>query len=416
MKSVDLKSVFTGVRPGGCAEPHLEGFAAELILAGYAKLSVRDYVRSAAHLGRWMDSHNLPLKRLSETIIAEFAQHQCDCPLPCRRGQRPGRRYVRRVRRFVMYLVRCGVIPPLTTQSKPRSVPAPLSGFSAWLTQHRGLKTPTVKRYVRIIEELLPALGHNTATYNAAHVRQVVLRKVKNLSIGYAKTYITALRAFLRFLAVQGRCRSHLDRAVPTLPEWKLSTLPRYLGPEDIDRMLASCDLSKPLGVRDRAVLLLMVRLGLRAGDIRSMRLDDLDWEAGTVRVLGKGRREVRLPLPQDAGEALIEYLGKMRPTASTDHVFLCMNAPVRPISHSSTVSGIVHAALQRAGIVNPPSKGAHLLRHSAATAMLRSGTSLDVIATVLRHQSTDMTAYYAKVDIKMLSEIAQPWPEEAPC
>ena len=415
MKSVDLKAVFTGVRPGGCIQPYLEGFAAELISGGYAVLPIRDYVRSAAHLGRWMDSRNLGVEQLGEAIIAEFGQHECECPLGWRRGHRPARRYVKRVQRFVMYLVRRGVIAPLT-RHQSQVVPAPLEGFSTWLTQHRGLKTPTVKRYVRIIEELLPALGHDTAAYNAAHVRQVVLRKVNHLSIGYAKTYVTAFRAFLRFLAVQGRCRSHLDRAVPTLPEWKLSTLPRYLEPEDIDRMLASCDLSKPLGVRDRAVLLLMVRLGLRAGDIKGMRLDDLDWEAGTVRVLGKGRREVRLPLPQDAGEALIEYLCKMRPTASTDHVFLCMNAPVRPISHSSTVSGIVHAALQRAGIVNPPSKGAHLLRHSAATAMLRSGASLDVIATVLRHQSTDMTAYYAKVDIQMLSEIAQPWPEEAPC
>ena len=259
MERVELKAVFEGVRPGGCVQPYLEGFAAELISAGYAKLPVRDYVRSAAHRGRWLDWRKLGIERLGATVIAEFAQHECECPLAWRRGQRPS---------------------------------------------------------------------------------------------------------------------------------------------------------SKPLGVRDRAVLLLMVRLGLRAGDIMAMRLDDLDWEAGTVRVLGKGRRQVSLPLPQDAGEALMEYLVKVRPTANIDHVFLCTNAPVRPIGHSSTVSGIVHAALQCAGIVNAPSKGAHLLRHSAATAMLRSGASLDVIATVLRHQSTDTTAYYAKVDIQMLSEIAQPWPE----
>jgi integrase/recombinase XerD len=415
MVSVDLKAVFTGVRPGGCVQSHLEGFAAELISAGYAKLPVRDYVRSAAHLGRWMDSRNLAIGQLGEAVIAEFAQHECECPLARRHGQRPARRYVRRVRRFVIYLVRHGVIPPFG-RPKPRVVPAPLDGFSNWMAQHRGLKRPTVERYVRLIEEMLPALGHNTTTYGAALVRRVVLRKVSQLSLGYAKTYVTALRAFLRFLAVQGKCQSHLDRAVPTLPEWKLSALPRYLKRDDIDRMIASCDLSRPLGMRDRAILLLLVRLGLRAGDIMAMRLDDLDWEAGTVRVRGKGRKEVCLPLAQDAGEALIEYLLKVRPTASTDHVFLCTNAPVRSISHSSTVSGIVQAALERAGIANAPSKGAHLLRHSAATDMLRSGASLDVIATVLRHQSTDTTAYYAKVDVQMLSEITQPWPEELPC
>ena len=415
MKSVELKAVFTGVRPGGCVEPHLGGFAAELISAGYAKLPVRDYVRSAAHLGRWMDLRKLGIEQLGEAVITEFAQHECHCPLAMRRGQRPAARYVKRVRRFVMYLARQKVIPPLA-QPKPRLVSAPLDGFSTWMTQHRGLKPRTVQRYVRLIEEMLPALGHDTAAYNAAHVRRVLLRQVNQLSLGYAKTYVTALRAFLRFLAVQGKCQSHLDRAVPTLPQWKLSALPRYLERDDIDRMIASCDLGKPWGIRDRAILLLMVRLGLRAGDIMAMRLDDLDWKAGAVRVLGKGRREVCLPLAQDAGEALIEYLVKARPAANTDHVFLCMNAPLRPISHSPTVSGIVQAALRRAGIVNAPSKGAHLLRHSAATAMLRSGASLDVIATVLRHQSTDTTAYYAKIDIQMLSEITQPWPEEAPC
>lgn len=415
MESVDLKAVFTGVRPGGCVQPHLEGFAAELISAGYAKLPVRDYVRSAAHLGRWMDLRNLGIEELCEKIIAEFAEHECECPFTLRRGRRPAQRYIKRVRRFVMYLARQEVVPPLA-QPKPRVAPALLEGFSTWMTQHRGLKPRTVERYVRLIEEMLPALGHNTTAYNASHVRRVLLRKVSQLSLGYAKTYITALRAFLRFLAAQGRCQSYLDRAVPTLPEWKLSALPRYLEGDDIDRMLASCDLSKPLGVRDRAILLLMVRLGLRAGDITAMRLHDLDWEAGTVRVLGKGRKEVSLPLAQDVGEALIEYLVKVRHSADTDYVFLSMNAPVRPISNSSTVSSIVQAALRRARIVNAPSKGAHLLRHSAATAMLRSGASLDVIATVLRHQSTDTTAYYAKVDIKMLSEIAQPWPEEASC
>jgi integrase len=146
------------------------------------------------------------------------------------------------------------------------------------------------------------------------------------------------------------------------------------------------------------------------------MRLKDIDWDSGTLCVLGKGRREVRLPLPQDAGEALIDYIANVRPSADTDRVFLCVNAPIRPIANSSSISGIVCRALQRAGIENAPSKGAHLLRHSAATGMLRAGASLDAIASVLRHQSADTTAYYAKVDFELLGSITQPWPEEAPC
>jgi integrase len=266
------------------------------------------------------------------------------------------------------------------------------------------------------MEKMLPALGCDTAAYDAALVRQVLLRQVNQLSRAYAKTYVIALRAFLRFLAAYGRCRPHLDRAVPTVPEWKLSALPRYLQMDDIERVIASCDLSKPHGVRDRAILLLLARLGLRAGDITAMRLDDLDWNGGTVRVLGKGRKEVRLPLPQDAGEAVINYVMTVRPSTDIDRVFLCTNAPVRPIRDSSAISSIGRLALQRAGIANPPSKGAHLLRHSAATAMLRSGVSLDMIATVLRHDSSDTTAHYAKVDIKLLRQIAQPWPEGASC
>ena len=226
------------------------------------------------------------------------------------------------------------------------------------MIQHRGIKARTVERYERLIEKMLPGLGSNPTKYDAALVRQVLLKEVKQLTLAYAKTYVTALRAFLRFLAVHGRCRHHLDRAVPTLPEWRLSALPRYLEPDDIDRMIASCDLDKPFGVRDRAILFLLVRLGLRAGDIMTMRLGDIDWEEGTVRVLGKGRKEVCLPLAQDAGEALIEYLDKVRPTADTDRVFLCINAPVRPLGNSSSVSSIVRLALQRAGIKNAPSKG----------------------------------------------------------
>jgi integrase len=179
-----------------------------------------------------------------------------------------------------------------------------------------------------------------------------------------------------------------------------------------VERVIAACDLGKPSGIRDRAVLLFLARLGLRAGDIVGMNLDDLDWTFATVRVRAKSRTDVRLPLPQDVGDAILEYLMRARPSTTIGRVFLCTNAPIRPLPTTATVSDIVRLALHRAGIRNPPSTGAHLLRHSAATAMLRAGASLDVIATVLRHASTDMTAHYAKVDLDLLRTVAQPWPE----
>jgi len=415
MQNVELKAVLTGVRPGGCVQPYLMGFAAELIAAGYSVLSVRDFMRSSAHLGRWMDSHNIGIGGLNQVIIARFTRHKCHCPGVWRHGQCPSGRTVARVRQFTEHLIRLGALLPAATPSS-KALPSPLTGFRDWMTRQRGIKVQTIDRYERLIERMLPVLGNDSAKYDASLVRKSLLRTVKELSCGYAKTFVIALRAFLRFLTAQGRCRTHLDRAVPIVPEWKLSSLPRYLETEDIERVIASCDPSKPCGIRDLAILLLLARLALRAGDITAMRLDDLDWHAGTVRVRGKGHKEVRLPLPQDAGDALIEYLAKARPRVDTDRVFLCINAPVRPFATSASVSDIVRFALQRAGIQNPPSKGAHLLRHSAATAMLRAGASLDLVATVLRHKSPDMTAHYAKVHIELLRQIAQPWPEESSC
>lgn len=411
----DLKNVLAGIRVVGSAQPYLEGFAAELISRGYSELSTRDYVRSAVHLGQWMESRRREMGKLGDETLSLFARHKCQCAFGRRHGQCPSQRSMKRARRFAEYLSHLGVGVPLTSPA-PKVLPTPLVGFRNWMTQHRGIKARTVDRYERLIEELLPALGSDPAQYDAALVRQVLLRQVKGLSRSYAKTYVTALRAFLRFLTVEGRCRPHLDQAVPALPEWNLSALPRYLEKEDVERVIASCDRSHPQGMRDRAILLLLARLGLRGGDIKTMRLGDFDWEEGTLRVLGKGRREVRLPLAQDAGEAVIDYIVHARPTTETDRVFLCLNAPIRPLATSASVSDVVRLALNRAGIVNPPSKGAHLLRHSAATHMLRSGASLDVIASVLRHQSPDSTAYYAKVDTGLLGQIAQPWPEEESC
>ncbi|WP_246728636.1 tyrosine-type recombinase/integrase [Rhizobium laguerreae] len=167
--------------------------------------------------------------------------------------------------------------------------------------------------------------------------------------------------------------------------------MPLYISTADVDRVVASCDVTTPIGIRDHAVLLLLARLGLRAGDVSSMCLEDIDWREGTLCVRGKGRREIRLPLPQDVGEAIIDYLREARPPAACEQIFLRAVAPHRPLA-SATVSSIVKLALVRAGIDNAPSRGANLLRHSAATSMLRAGATLDMIGTVLRHRSVDTT------------------------
>lgn len=415
MKSYDPADVLCGVLPFGCVEPYVHGFAERLANAGYSFLTTRDYVRSAGHLGRWLDERDRHLEDLRPEDVEEFAIHLCACPGAARPGRAPSRRYVRRVRCFIDYLRQAGVVSTPTDPPVPR-VPAALVGFRDWMIRHRGSRERTVDRYERLVVKMLPGLGHEPAAYDAATVRRVVVDEVRGLSPAYAKTFITALRAFLRFLATKGSCRPHLDRAVPTIPQWTLSSLPHHLPAEQVEHVISSCDLEQPHGVRDRAVLLLLARLGLRAGDIVEMRLGDIDWTSGTLRVRGKTRRETTLPLPQDAGDALLRYLVDVRPDADTDHVFLCAQAPIRPFATSAAVSSLVMLALRRAEIADTPSRGAHLLRHSAAVSMLQSGVSVNAISTVLRHGSSDMTAYYAKVDVALLQTVAQPWPEGAPC
>jgi len=410
-QSVDAHSHFL---TAGCLAPYLDNFAAELMSAGYKTLTISNYWQSVAHFGTWMQYKCIAVCDIDAQVITAFGDHRCKCP-GGRRIKKLSRRYVARVSRFVHYLNQHGVIDIL--QEEPEDIPpSSVVDFGNWMLRYRGITTRTVERYERLIVSLLPILGDDPARYNAATIRQALESEASRYSPATAKDFVTALRAYIRFLTSRGLCRAGLEAAVPTFPQWKLSMLPRYLAADDIERVIVSCDDDPRCGLRNRAVLLLLARLGLRAGDIVNLRLEDIDWNEGTLRVLGKGRREVRLPLPQDAGDALLTYLEQARPWVAIDRVFLCLSAPYRAFPSSVVVSDIVRSALARAGIANPPSRGANLLRHSAATSMLRAGATLDAVSTVLRHRSLDTTAHYAKVDIAMLRPIAQPWPGGAPC
>jgi site-specific recombinase XerD len=349
--------------------------------------------------------------------VTRFAAHDCRNCGGGRRQRRLSRQYVNRVRRFVRFLVdhglvdrqRVAALSALPVNTVPESIPA----FQDFLRRHRGLAERTIDRNGRMVMRLLPVLGSDPCAYDAGRVRHVILEQARSCSPAYVKTMTTALRAYLRFLAACGACQPGLDRAVPAIAEWRLSTLPRYLPAEDVERLIASCDEGTSGGLRDRAILLLLARLGLRAGDVAALRLDDVAWHEATLRVCGKARREVRLPLPQDVGDALLAYIERARAQVGGDRVFLRVHAPYRPFSRSSCIGDVVRLALKRVGITDAPSQGAGLLRHSAATAMLRGGATLETVGTVLRHRSVDTTAHYAKVDIPTLTAIAQPWPGE---
>jgi integrase/recombinase XerD len=392
----------------GDADPYLEGFAAEMASVGYTPLTIGGYLDSAIHFGGWLKAQGLSLVDIDEKIVKAFGAHRCQCP--GHRGHHSvSRSYIARVRRFVQYLGQQGVVR--TAVDSAAEGPSPLFAFREWLLQHRGLASATVDRHEHLMKRMLPALGADASHYTAATVRTVILNHIRGCRPAYAKTFVGALRIYLRFLATSGACQPGLDHTLPTVAEWKLSSLPRYLDSGQVTRIHEACRKDGPLGWRDRAILLLLLRLGLRAGDIASMRPADIDWQEATLLVRGKGRRDVRLPLPQDAGDAVLDYLEHERPPVSIDRVFLCANAPFRELRSGGAVSDIVRGALRAAGIEGPPSRGANLIRHTTATTMLRAGATLDEIGTILRHKSPNTTAHYAKVDVAALQQIAQPWP-----
>lgn len=223
---------------------------------------------------------------------------------------------------------------------------------------------------------------------------------------------LTALRSFLRYLFLRELIGVDLSHQLPKVASWPQAQPPKWLPAEDIQRVLNCCSRHTPAGQRDYAILLLLARLGLRAGEILSLELEDIRWEAAEIDVRGKGSERKRFPLPEDVGQAIVAYLKEARPRCSSRRVFLRAKAPYRGLGHASTVDTIVSRALNRAGL-DPPLKGAHLFRHSLATHMLRNGATLTEIGQILHHANPDTTSIYAKVDIAGLRALAMPWPGE---
>jgi len=395
--------------------PLVAQFTDHLTSLGHTALTVRNYGGTARHFTVWLQRSCIAVADVNADTCAGFANHQCRCP-GIRRSDRVSAKYAGRASRFVRFLSECGVISR-PAEPGPAPVEPRVALFLDWLREHRGIAERTISRHGCMIARLQIALGTDPACYTAASIHQAILTELmRGSSAAYVKTMTTALRGYLRFLGASGACRLELMHAVPTVPQWRLSAMPRYLPSGTVERVITSCDVSKPHGIRDKAVLLLLARLGLRGGDILNLRLSDICWAEGTLRVRGKSRREVCLPLPQDAGDAILEYVSRARPISDSEAVFLRSFAPYQPFVSSAAICCLVRRALVRAGISDPPSRGANLLRHSAATSMLRAGATLDTIGTVLRHRSSTTTAHYAKVDVPMLLQVAQPWPGDASC
>ena len=390
---------------------HVAEFTRHLSGLGHTRRTTNDYGHSARHFAQWLARAEIAVTKINDAGIDSFRKHRCRCP-GTHRTKRVSKKYLMRVRRFVEFLAERGIVE-CAAKAPAAARDRRVIEFQEWSRQHRGNCEQTIDLHGRMIMRLLPALGNGPRSYDAHVIREAIAAESKRASIATVKSMTTTLRSYLRFLGARGLCRPGLEHAVPSIAQRRLAGLPRYIGASDVERLIATCDLTTPVGIRDRAILLLLARLGLRAGDILSLRMDDIDWQQATVSVCGKGRRETSLPLPQDAGEAVLMYLDQVRPRVADGRIFCMLKAPIRSLTRSSVVSKIVGSAIRKAGIATP-SRGANLLRHSAATTMLRSGATLDMVGAILRHRSPDMTAHYAKVNVMMLQQVAQPWPGDA--
>lgn len=396
--------------PGGLL---LERFAAQLFLAGYPKITARRRIRAAEHLIHWSGCEGMPISCLNNKFVERFDFHLNRCK--CRGFCQSHRLELLGARLLLKYLRDAGEITASVAEPTLQD-PAVLAGFREWMRRQRGTGDATLYSYSLSIRELLKRFGEDPGRFDAQGLRQFVMEKSQQCGWAAAKTCTTALRMFLRFLIAEGKCSAELFAAIPVLAHWRLSSLPRYLQPEKIEQIISSCDPNSPVGRRNRAIILLLARLGLRAGDIVRLRLSDINWQDAEICVSGKGRREVRLPLTQEVGSALVAYLKDGRPRIDTDVFFIHARAPFRAFRSYKAVSALVKRAMSRAGITCQSRGAAHVLRHSVATSMLRQGASLQEIAVLLRHRSIETTQIYAKVDVNALRDIAQPWPEVRPC
>ena len=392
----------------------VESFLQTLVAQGYVPESIASYRKRCRHFIVWLYLHDVALAEVDDDVLSRFLAHDCACVHPhffIRSGRFAGRNNSRsKIELFIEYLIGTDIAPPRPTPAC-KEPGHDLARFLIWLRRYRGIGEGTIQSYHKAMRVLLPHLGDDPDRYSATLIRNTVRYRLETASRDLVRRETSALRLYLRFLVLDGLCRPGLVGAVPTVPLQRFSTLPRHLPRDDTEHIIASCDRATPMGMRDRAILLLLARLALRTGDVANLRLNDIDWDNALVRVSGKSRRAAVLPLPQDVGAAVKDYLLHARPVVDAEKVFLRMLPPRHQPLASGGVSAVAQAAIKRSGVKAQGLPAGHVFRHSAATNLLRDGTPLEVISTLLRHRSTQTTAIYARVDVRMLREVAQPWP-----
>lgn len=382
-----------------------EPFRAYLIGAGHPQGSLKHYLILMGQLDRWMVGSGLSIEGLSSATAQRF--------LDARSRNGYARVLTLASLNPLFDCLRSHGVVPLENPAEPTPIDELLAAYSHHLVHDRGLAPTTVRRYMNFARRFLVARASQTKTATgaeelaSAEINTFMLDAAGRLAVESAKREAADLRALLRYLYLAGWLQTDLGTAMPPVAVWRGRSLPPTMKPVEVDALIASCERTTTRGLRDRVVLLLMARLGLRAGEVAALELGDIDWRAGEIVVRGKARRQDRLPLPTEVGEALVEYLRDARPPASFRQVVLTLYAPVHPI-RPSTLTTVVYKACEHAGLARV---GGHRLRHALATEMLRQGGDLLEIAQILRQSDLGTTAGYAKVDRNALRSIARPWP-----
>jgi integrase/recombinase XerD len=392
----------------GPLAPFIEPFAQSLSQQGYAPYSIHRYILLAAGFSRWLQRKAIGLRGIRADHRAQY--------LRCRaRHLRPRSEDSAALGNLIGYLrIQGAIAHEKQAVQRPSPVERQVQAFKQYLIEVRALAHPTIINYVAFVRSFLAhRFGSGRVRLSqlcAGDVVQFVQREAPRLHQKRAKLMTTALRSFLRYTRYLGAVRLDLAAAVPIVANWSMSSIPRAICADHVRQLLASMDRRTAMGRRDYAILLLLARLGLRAGEVALLELADVDWNSGRLYVRGKGAQRLELPLPADVGKALVAYIRYGRPVSTSRRMFLRAKAPIRGFLGASGVGCIVRHSLERAGI-DAPTKGAHQFRHGLATQMLRHGASLGEIGELLGHRHPQTTTIYAKVDIQALRTLALPWP-----
>ncbi|HEY6488815.1 MAG: site-specific integrase [Terracidiphilus sp.] len=399
---IDLK-LLERLRVGPLAQ-YFDPYLARIEEEGFLPSSVPCQAYAITRFSKWLEQKRIPLRDVDGTIVRTFLNRDAGIVHYPERAT---------IHRLVAILPDIGVLKAEPT-SPLTAAEECVSEYRQYLELQRGLSVACLPNYLSYVEQFLQEkFAERELRFDvlrAPDVTTYMKSHISKLSAGRAKLLVTALRSFLRYLLHQGKITVDLSLCVLPVVCWSFSEIPKFLPPGVVEQVLAKCNRKASIGRRNYAILLLLARLGLRAGEVVTLNLEDLDWDRGLIKIRRKGSRWTQLPLPADVGAAIAAYLRSDRPPSSSRRVFLRYCAPARGFTGTSSISSIVRRTLIRAG-VDSARTGAHVLRHTLAVELLRNGASLHEIGDVLGHRSPNATAIYAKVDLMALRSIAVPWP-----